>query len=43
MGMPVSVLAVPQWLHIFFGIVWFGAVLTIDFIVVPTVLSVSPV
>jgi uncharacterized membrane protein len=40
--MPVWVLAVLQWLHVFFGIFWFGAVLTLDFIVIPTVMTVSP-
>ena len=40
--MPVWVLAVLQWLHVFFGIFWFGAVLAIDFIVVPAVQTVSP-
>jgi uncharacterized membrane protein len=40
--MPVWVLAVLQWLHVFFGIFWFGAVLTLDFIVVPVFQSVPP-
>jgi uncharacterized membrane protein len=32
----IWVLAVVQWLHVFFAIFWFGAVLTIDFLVIPT-------
>jgi uncharacterized membrane protein len=35
----IWVLAVVQWLHVFFAIFWFGAVLTIDFLVIPTALS----
>jgi len=35
-------LAVLQWLHVFFAIFWFGAVLTIDFLILPTVQSVPP-
>lgn len=31
--------AVLQWLHVFFAIFWFGAVLTIDFLVIPAALS----
>lgn len=38
----IWVQAVVQWLHVFFAIFWFGAVLTIDFLVVPTVQGVSP-
>lgn len=38
----IWVQAVLQWLHVFFAIFWFGAVLTIDFLVVPTVQGVSP-
>lgn len=34
--------AVLQWLHVFFGIFWFGAVLTIDFLIVPTIQSLPP-
>ena len=34
--------AVVQWLHVLFAIFWFGSVLTIDFLVVPTVQAVSP-
>ncbi|TAN33335.1 hypothetical protein EPN29_06155 [bacterium] len=32
-------LAVLQWLHVFFAIFWFGSVLTIDFLIVPTLQS----
>ncbi|GAC1613249.1 MAG: hypothetical protein NVS9B1_21340 [Candidatus Dormibacteraceae bacterium] len=35
-------LVVLHYLHVFFGIFWFGAVLTIDFLVVPTVQSLAP-
>ncbi|HEY8863744.1 MAG TPA: hypothetical protein VIO37_06210 [Candidatus Dormibacteraeota bacterium] len=35
----IWVLVVVQWLHVFFAIFWFGAVLTIDFLVIPTALS----
>lgn len=34
--------AVVQWLHVFFAIFWFGAVLTIDFLVVPTIQGLPP-
>ncbi len=40
--MYVLLLAVLQWLHVFFGIFWFGSVLTMDFIVVPAIQSVPP-
>jgi uncharacterized membrane protein len=32
-----------QWLHVFFGIFWFGAVLYTDFILVPALNTLSPV
>lgn len=37
----VWLLAVLQWLHILGGIFWFGSVLTADFIVLPTLRSLS--
>jgi len=40
--MYVVVLAVLQWLHILCGIFWFGSVLTADFIVLPTLRTLSP-
>jgi hypothetical protein len=35
-------LGVLQWLHIFFAIFWFGSVLAGDFIVLPTMQSMTP-
>jgi hypothetical protein len=38
----IWVTAVVHWLHVFFAIFWFGAVLTIDFLIVPTVQGLAP-
>jgi hypothetical protein len=35
----IWVIAVVHWLHVFFAIFWFGSVLTVDFLIVPTVLG----
>ena len=40
--MYILLLAALQWLHVLCGIFWFGSVLTADFIVLPTVRSLSP-
>ncbi len=40
--MDIWVVAILQWLHVFFGIFWFGSTLTIDFLVVPTLQSLPP-
>ena len=40
--MYIAVLAALQWLHILCGIFWFGSVLTADFIVLPTLRTLSP-
>jgi uncharacterized membrane protein len=40
--MYVLLLAALQWLHIFFGVSWFGAVLTLDFMVLPSLRSLGP-
>lgn len=34
--MPTSVIIVIQWLHVFLGLYWFGAVLYVDTILLPT-------
>ena len=33
---------VAQWLHVFAGITWFGAVIYADFILIPALLTLSP-
>ena len=33
--MPMWLVGTVQWLHVLFGIFWFGAVLTLTFVVVP--------
>jgi uncharacterized membrane protein len=40
--MYVVALAALQWVHILCGIFWFGSVLTADFIVLPTLRTLSP-
>ena len=40
--MELWLVAVVQWLHVLFAIFWFGSVLTIDFLVIPTALSLPP-
>jgi hypothetical protein len=38
----IWVIGVVHWLHVFFAIFWFGAVLAIDFLIVPTVQGLTP-
>ena len=40
--MNLPALIVLQWLHVFTAIFWFGSVLFLDFIVIPTVQSLEP-
>ena len=40
--MDLWLLAILQWLHVFFAIFWFGSVLAIDFLVIPTAMTLEP-
>ncbi len=36
------ILVVLQWLHVLFAIFWFGFVMTLDFLIIPTVQTLEP-